>query len=304
MGNIKAYLDLLRLHFFFVWPILFCAGLFLGFSVYGGFSLWLTVRAVLIGFFGFEAGLVLNDIVDRDIDKKEVEVDKLTKYWRVFGSRPLPLGIITYKNALSLFFVLVILTSILIFTLPIVNAAYVFVIMIICYSLEVFYQLVKRNQSFPVAQLIGRVDFTLFPLAGYLVVGNWDFNLLFFGLFFYPLALAHLGVNDLADVTNDQAKDMKTIPVLYGLKGTAYWVLIFSIFHISMAIIFANILGLISFINFELPFIGFVIGFFLLILANYRILKEKSAKSAMKTLPLFHVTMLIYAISIIVTYFI
>jgi 4-hydroxybenzoate polyprenyltransferase len=294
--SIKAYLDILRLHFFFVWPVLFSAGLFLGLSFYGGFSWWLIVKAVLIGFFGFEAGLVLNDIIDRDIDKKEVEVDKLTKYWRVFGSRPLPSGVIPLRNALGLFFGLVIITSVLIFTLPLTNAINLFVIMIICYSLEAFYQIVKRNQSFPIAQLVGRVDFTLFPLAGYLVVGNWDLNLLFFGLFFYPLALAHLGVNDLADVTNDMAKDMKTVPVLYGLKGTAYWIFIFSVFHIVAAILFANILGPIS-------FVGFGIGFFLLTVANYKILKEKSAESAMKSLPLFHVTMLIYAISIIATYF-
>ena len=295
--NIKAYLDLLRLHFFFVWPVLFCAGLFLGFSFYGGFSWWLVAKAVLIGFFGFEAGLVLNDIIDRNIDKKEVEVDKLTKYWRVFGNRPLSSGVISFQKALALFFGLIIITSFLIFTLPLPNAIYLFVIMIVCYSLEIFYQIVKRNQSFPIAQLVGRVDFTLFPLAGYLVVGDLDLNLLFFGLFFYPLALAHLGVNDLADVTNDQAKDMKTIPVLYGLKGTAYWVLIFTVFHIIAAIVFANILGLIS-------FVGFGIGFFLLIVANYKILIGKNAEAAMKSLPLFHVTMLIYSITIIATYII
>lgn len=295
--NIKAYLDLLRLHFFFVWPVLFSAGLFFGFSINGGFSWWLVAKAALIGFFGFEAGLVLNDIIDRDIDKKEVEVDKLTKYWRVFGNRPLPSGVISFKKALALFIGLIIITSVLIFTLPLPNAIYLFVIMIVCYGLEIFYQIVKRNQSFPFAQLVGRVDFTLFPLAGYLVVGDLDLNLLFFGLFFYPLALAHLGVNDLADVTNDQAKDMKTIPVLYGLKGTAYWVLIFSVFHIVAAIVFANILGLVS-------FVGFGIGFFLLIIANYKILTGKNAEAAMKSLPLFHVTMLIYSITIIATYFI
>jgi len=31
-----------------------------------------------------------------------------------------------------------------------------------------------------------------------------------FALFFYPLALAHLGVNDISDVANDQVKKMKT----------------------------------------------------------------------------------------------
>ena len=79
----------------------------------------LIVRVVLIGLLGFEAGLVLNDIVDRDIDKKEVETDKLTKYWRVFGQRPLPQGLISYNHALTLFFMLVAFTTILIlFTLP------------------------------------------------------------------------------------------------------------------------------------------------------------------------------------------
>ena len=294
---IKSYFDLLRLHFFFVWPILFCAGLSFGLSFYGEFSWWLVIRTAFIGFFGFEAGLLLNDIVDREIDKKEVEVDKLTKYWRVFGSRPLSAGDISYKTATLLFFGLVTLTSILIFTLPTMNSIYLFIIMIICYSLEVFYQIVKRKQSLPVAQIIGRIDFTLFPLAGYLVVGDWDLNLLFFGLFFYPLALAHLGVNDLADIINDEAKEMKTIPILFGVKGTTYWILFFSVFNFIATIFFANILGWTS-------LVGFAIGFFLLIIANLKILRGQSAESAMKSLPLFHVTMLIYAITIIVSYFI
>ena len=50
--KVKAYVDLLRLHFFFVWPVLFCSGLFLGFQFYGGFSVLLVVQAALIGFFG------------------------------------------------------------------------------------------------------------------------------------------------------------------------------------------------------------------------------------------------------------
>lgn len=295
--SIKSYLDLLRLHFFFVWPILFCAGLFFGLSFYGEFSWGIVIRSAFIGFFGFEAGLLLNDIVDREIDKKEVEFDKLTKYWRVFGRRPLSSGDISYQRAMILFFGLVSLTSILIFTLPWLNAIYLFTIMIICYSLEVFYQIVKRNQSFPLAQIVGRIDFTLFPLAGYLVVGDWDLNLLFFGLFFYPLALAHLGVNDLADVINDETKKMKTIPILFGLKGTAYWILFFSVFHFIATIFFANILGWTS-------LVGFFIGFFLLSIANAKILKDQNSKSAMKSLPLFHVTMLIYAITIIISYFI
>jgi 4-hydroxybenzoate polyprenyltransferase len=295
--NLKAYMDLTRLHFFFVWPILFCAGLFLAFQNYGGFSWLLVIKVALIGFLGFEAGLVLNDIVDGDIDKKDVEFDKLTKYWRVFGKRPISQGLITRQKAVSLFALLVAVTTILIFTLSFPQALYVFGIMITCYCLEAFYQIKKRNQTFPVAQLIGRIDFTLFPVAGYLCLGSPSINVLLFAFFFYPLALAHLGVNDISDVANDRVKEMNTIPVLYGMKGTAYWILLFSLIHFAAAVIFLNVLG-------TLAIAGFAIGFLLITVGNYIILRGKSAGSGMKALPLFHLAMLIYAITIILEYFI
>jgi 4-hydroxybenzoate polyprenyltransferase len=294
-GNIKAYMDLTRLHFFFVWPILFCAGLFLAFQYHDSFSWLLVIKVALIGFLGFEAGLVLNDIVDGDIDKKDVEFDKLTKYWRVFGKRPISQGLITRHKAVLLFGVLVAVTSILIFTLPFPQALYVFGIMVVCYCLEVFYQVKKRNQNFPFAQLIGRIDFTLFPLAGYLCLGTPNVNILLCAFFFYPLALAHLGVNDISDVANDKVKEMKTIPLLYGLKGTAYWILLFSIIHLVATIFFLNVLGTIA-------IVGFAVGFSLISIGNLIILKGKNADSGMKALPLFHVAMLIYAITIILEY--
>lgn len=295
--GLKAYLDLMRLHFFFVWPILFCSGMFLAFQFNDDFSWSLIIKAVFIGFLGFEAGLVLNDIVDRDIDKKEIVNDKLTKYWRVFGQRPISQGLISYNKSLTLFFILVAFTTILFFTLPFPHSIYLVSIMIFCYSLEYFYQIKKRKQNFPIAQLIGRIDFTLFPVAGYLCVAYFDINSLLFALFFYPLALAHLGVNDIVDVANDRVKEMKTIPVLYGMKGTAYWILIFSLLHFVAATVFLNILGTVA-------LIGFSLGFLLLAIANYIILKGKSAASGIKALPLFHLTMLIYALSIILEYFV
>ena len=294
-NTVKAYMDLTRLHFFFVWPTLFCAGLFLAFQHYNVFSWLLVAKVALIGFLGFEAGLVLNDIVDSDIDKKEVEFDKMTKYWRVFGKRPISEGLISRRNAVLLFGVLVAVTSILIFTLPPPQALYVFGVMVVCYCLEVFYQVKKRKQNFPFAQLIGRIDFTLFPLAGYLCLGTPSVNVLLFGFFFYPLALAHLGVNDISDVANDQVKEMKTIPLLYGLKGTAYWILFFSILHLVATIFFLNVLGTVA-------IIGFAVGFTLIAAGNIIILKGKNAASGMKALPMFHVAMLIYAITIILEY--
>jgi 4-hydroxybenzoate polyprenyltransferase len=293
--KLKAYVDLTRLHFFFVWPILFCAGLFLAFQYNDSFSWLLVAKVALIGFIGFEAGFILNDIVDSDIDKKDVESDKMTKYWRFFGNKPISQGLISRKNAILLFGALVAVTSFLIFSLPFPQALYVFSIMVICYCLEVFYQNKKRKQNFPFAQIIGRIDFTLFPLAGYLCLGNPDINILLFGLFFYPLALAHLGVNDISDVANDQVREMKTIPLLYGLTGTAYWILFFSIIHLVTAIMFLNVLGTVA-------IAGFALGFSLISIGNYVILKGRNADSGLKALPLFHVAILIYAITIILDY--
>jgi 4-hydroxybenzoate polyprenyltransferase len=181
--------------------------------------------------------------------------------------------------------------------LPFPQAFYVFGIMLVCYCLEVFYQIKKRNQNFPFAQLIGRIDFTLFPLAGYLCLGAPSLNVLLFGFFFYPLAQAHLGVNDISDVANDQVKDMKTIPLLYGLKGTVYWILLFSILHIVAATFFLSVLGIIA-------IAGFAVSFTLIAAANIIILKGKNAAAGMKALPMFHVAMLIYAITIILEYII
>jgi 4-hydroxybenzoate polyprenyltransferase len=298
--KIKALLDLLRLHFFFVWPILFCAGLFTGltfYSYFGGFSLTLVLQAVLIGFFGFEAGLVLNDIMDANIDKKDLPSDtKLTKYWRPFGERPIPNGLISRKTAIALFVVLVAITVIVIFTLPMPNSLYVFTLMVTCYCLEVFYQIVKRNERFPIAQIVGRVDFALFLCAGYLCIDFPDLNVLFLFLFFYPLALAHLGVNDLIDVRNDEAKGMKTIPTLYSIKGTVNWIVLFSAVHLVTAIVFLSRLGS------YLAIAGFAVSFLLIIVANVKIFKTKSPEATVKVLPLFHVAMLIYAITIIANY--
>ncbi len=293
--SIKAYLDLTRLHFFVVWPLLFCSGLFLSFSRYGGFTWLLVAKAVFIALFGFEAGFVLNDIVDAELDERDVEYDKLTRYWRPFGSRPIPSGAITKKQAFTLFIFLSVAASAIIFTLPYPNSVYVFVIMGCCYVLEYFYQLKKRDQSFPIAQLVGRIDFSLFPVAGYLVNGSFDATVVLYFLFFYPFAQAHLGLNDIIDYKNDVARGLKTIPVLYGVQNTKYWILGFTVLHIIGANQFFRNIGALNY--------TFIVGIGLLLVVNVLILRGKTSADWIKALPLFHLTMLVYMTSLIVNYF-
>ena len=290
--KVKAYLDLTRAHFAIVWPLLFLSGLMLAFKDYNVFSWSLLVRVVFIGLFGFEAGMVLNDIIDRNIDKKVGE-NKFTKYWRPFNERPLTSGLISTKEALLVFAVFVAIAASLIATLPFPNNLYVYLIMIYAYLMEIFYQTVKRTQNFPFAQLLGRTDLVLFPVAGYLCYGDFSNTILLYMLFLYPWAQAHLGVNDIGDYENDQKKDLKTITILYGIKGNLRWIVIFSLINISTAIFFVIFqMGLVA-------LVGFTLSFYLLLLSNIRLLKKPDPMTGLKILPIFHASLLIYILSII-----
>jgi 4-hydroxybenzoate polyprenyltransferase len=287
--TIRAYIDLTRLQFFFAWPLLFCSGYLLATSVYGNFAWFDLARVCLIGFFGFEAGLVLNDYIDREYDKKDIESDKLTKYWRIYRTRPIAAGLISPNQALGLFLSFAAITTALVATLPYPHSLIVLLIMVYCFTIEIFYQIEKRQpQQFPFAQLIGRTDFALFPVAGYLCLGNPDLNAFLYFVFFYPFALAHLGVNDLVDVTNDRARGMSTIPILYDIPRTTCWIAGFTIIHAMMAFLFMTRLGWIG-------RAGLVTGLILLMAANGVIVKNRTPEAGLKVLPLFHVTMILYA---------
>lgn len=296
METLKAYIDLTRIQFFFVWPLLFLSGLFLSFPRYGGFDWLLVAKTAAIALLGFEAGFVLNDYVDRDLDRRDIDHEKLTRYWRIFGRRPIAEGKVPARNALVLLFILALAAAALILTLPPPNSYWVLAIMLYSYIAEIFYQIKKRNQSYPLAQLIGRTDFSLFPVAGYLINGRPDVVPLLYFLFFYPYAQAHLGMNDLIDVANDEVRGLKTIPVLYGLRRTGYWVLGFTALHLLGAILFATALTAVA-------VVGLAIGLLLLFVANIAVQKDTTPESALKVLPMFHVAMLIYTTSIIIGHF-
>ena len=115
--------------------------------------------------------------------------------------------------------------------------------------MEYFYQVKKRNQKYPFAQVLGRTDFAIFPVAGYLCVGAPDNTALLFFLFFYPLALSHLGLNDLIDVKNDIVRKMNAITVLYGIKGTVKWIIAFNLIHFVTAVLFLSTLSKATFFD-------------------------------------------------------
>jgi len=285
---LRAYADLLRLHFFFAWPLLFCSGYLLATTAYDGFSWLVLAKVALVGFFGFEAGLVLNDYVDRDIDRVVAGPDRLTKYWRLSGVRPIPAGLVLPAHALVIVLVLAGIAAALILTLPTPHSLYVLLLMAYCYAMEVFYQKEKQiPQVFPFPQLLGRTDFAIFPVAGYLCAGLPDTTALLYFIFFYPFAIAHLGVNDLIDEESDRARGLRTIPTIYDAGRTRIWIAGFTVLHAMMAVLFLTRLAIIG-------RAGVYAGLALLAVANYIILRYKTPDAAVKALPLFHIAMVMY----------
>jgi 4-hydroxybenzoate polyprenyltransferase len=251
--------------------------------------------AALIGLLGFTAGLVLNDYVDRDLDRLDVD-NRLSRYWRPFGTRPLAEGTITPARARLVMVLLALGAVALVLTLPWPHNLYILVIMGWSYLAEYAYQIGKRRQRYPLAQIIGRTDFALFPVAGYLVLGLPDATALLYFLFFYPFALAHLGANDIADVTNDRARGLKTIPVLYGMAGAARWVLAFALLHAAAAVLFAAVLG-------PIARAGLVAGFACVMVATIGLLRRPEESTGLRLLPLFHLALALYAGGIVVDAF-
>ncbi|HBP51216.1 MAG: Polyprenyltransferase [Candidatus Shapirobacteria bacterium GW2011_GWE1_38_10] len=294
MRKITAYLDLLRAHFIPAWILIFSAGYMTAVRVYGGFE-WLTlVKVILIAVFGFEAGMVLNDYVDRDLDKKDVE-NSLTKYFRPFKSRPLANGILNPGIAMYTIIIFSIIAIFLIISLPSPHRFYVLLLMIYAYLVEYFYQIKKRNQKFPWAQLVGRTDFALFPVAGYLILATPDLNALLYFLYFYPLAEAHLAVNDLADYKNDQARGLLSVTKMYGINGTLIWIVVFTLIHLITATSFVLKVNPGS-------ILGFLFSYIFIIFTCVYILSKRTPSSALKVLPLLHLSMAVQSLSLIFLY--
>ena len=84
----------------------------------------------------------------------------------------------------ELFLLFSALTGLVMFTLPYPNSFYVFITMLSSCIIEYFYQVKRKNQNFPVAQLVGRMDFTLFPVAALSLLTGSLINLCYSTCFF------------------------------------------------------------------------------------------------------------------------
>ena len=122
-----------------------------------------------------------------------------------------------------------------------------------------------------------------------------DLNALLYFLYFYPLAEAHLAVNDLADYKNDQARGLLSVTKMYGINGTLIWIVVFTLIHLITATSFVLKVNPGS-------ILGFLFSYIFIIFTCVYILSKRTPSSALKVLPLLHLSMAVQSLSLIFLY--
>jgi 4-hydroxybenzoate polyprenyltransferase len=85
---------------------------------------------------------------------------------------------------------------------------------------------------------------------------------------------------------------MFSVTVLYGLGGTVFWIVGFSAIHACTTRLFLRVLG-------GIARFGLLAVLALLLAANRVIVRRQDQAGGLRVLPLFHLTLLIYSVSII-----
>ena len=131
------------------------------------------------------------------------------------------------------------------------------------------YPLGNPSQKFDLSVIVITEGFYITPLITIPLAIIIILVIIIYFLFFYPFAQAHLGANDIIDVANDEARDLKTIPILYGTRGTTIWVLTFTLLHVVGAALFIGVVG-------RIAKFGIAAGVVLLLVANVMIMRGKT----------------------------
>ncbi|MDE4908264.1 hypothetical protein L0665_06530 [Methanogenium marinum] len=85
--------------------------------------------------------------------------------------------------------------------------------------------------------------------------------------------------------------------MLYGEQGTVIWVVVCTALHGIVALFFAGVMG-------PVGRMGIFVGFLLLVAANVIIIRGGTPEAGMRALPLFHGAIVVYAVSILLEFFV
>ena len=249
----KAFIEILRPHNCFVAGLVGILGSVVALGHFPELKTAMLIFAVI--FLGCSAGNTINDYFD-------YEIDKINR-----PARPLPRGAISRKTALWY--------SMLLFAVGLLLAYQLnesaFLLAVIAYSVLVIYAWKLKPLpiigNIMVASLTGTT-----PLYGAIAVGKIGLAG-YLALCAFLVNLAREIMKDIEDIEGDKAKGAKTLPIVWGIKKSAYLASVF-----GMATVVASFLPLRAGIG--IGYLPMVIVDGLILTAVFELLKNPTPKTA------------------------
>lgn len=232
---------------------------------------------ILACFFGTASLISLNDLLDVELDKKRFAQDSSElDLGSLFIHHPVARGIISFKAGV----VWVVLTSLLsLLFMALINYRLWLLYFAIAFCVYLYCRLSQRTywKFLAVATAV-----TLGALAGWLAVAwpqkvSSTFILFITWTFLWEIGGRNLP-NDFNDLEEDKELGIKTVPVVFGPQKAAQIIFIFlTLTYISsIFLVFTANLALV----FSLATLA--LGFFLLLIPAYQLLKVPTAKMSVK----------------------
>lgn len=224
------------------------------------------------------SGNVINDYFD-------FEVDKINR-----PNRPIPLGLISRREALTFSILLSIAAIIISYLL----SSEALIIVVSTLMLLYFY-----SRSFKSIPIIGNATVALCSALAFLyggsVVGN-IYVAIIPAIFAFLISLIREILKDIEDLDGDKLNNVKTFPVSFGLKATINIIFIFSVFLI-LSTFYPFIYGIykIEYFIIVLFFVNFPLVYFLRELSSNDFLNKLSRLSLLLKIVMIFGLISIYA---------
>lgn len=197
------------------------------------FSFELPILGALVLFFTCAVGMVVNDIADYKIDR----INQM--------KRPIPLGVLTIKAAITYSIVLFFMGLICAFYLGFAgNALTTSLVYYLIMSLVLLlYNLSLKKIVFVSNILVASCAFACFIHGELILYSHLSIKMTIMGVMAFCLTLSREILKDIVDIEGDATENISTIPIIYGLDYAikiSSAIMMAGVFVVIISIFFLN----------------------------------------------------------------
>ncbi|MCC7553343.1 MAG: UbiA family prenyltransferase [Methanobacteriaceae archaeon] len=232
------------------------------------------ILGLIAVFFVMSGGNVINDYFDYNIDL----INR--------PDRPIPSGKITLKNARNYAYILFII-AIFIGILITYFIKDLIPFLIILFSIAILYLYAYKFKGTVLVGnfIVGLLTALCFVFSGYIIGIQLNSNeimfiSLFLGLFALIMTMAREITKDMEDIVGDEKENIKTLPILIGLKKSSYGVIFLIILDciLSPVVYFLGIFNIYYILIIAIAILLFLYGAFIIFKSQSNVSCNKTSK--------------------------